>query len=295
MHRRTFLRSTAFLGAAVVVNPVQFCTPSSSKLPGQKAVGLQVYTLRDLMAKDPEGTLKTVADLGYNYIELFGYREGMYFGKTVKEMQEFLQGIQLPVFSSHIPTGAQEPNLKGTVLNDVERAVADAKMLGQEYLVCPWLADSERKTIDDYKRLSVAFNKAGEVCKQYGIQFCYHNHDFEFFKLDGQIPMDVILAETDAKLVQIELDIYWITKAGFSYADYFKRYPGRFPLWHVKDMEDSPERAFAEVGSGVINWKEVFAVAGQAGMKRFFVEQDVCKRPPLESVKMSREYLRGIL
>ncbi len=295
MHRRTFLRSTAFFSAAVVVNPVQFCTPSSARLSEQKAVGLQVYTLRDLIAKDMEGTLKAVADLGYNYIELFDYKEGMYFGKTVKEMQQFLKSIQLPAISSHIPTGAMVPNQKGTVLNDVERAVADAKTLGQEYLVCPHLAESERKSIDDYKRIAQAFNKAGEVCKQYGIQFCYHNHDFEFFRLDGQIPMDVILAETSADLVKIELDIYWITKAGFSYADYFKRYPGRFPLWHVKDMEDSPEKAFAEVGSGVINWKEVFATAKQSGMKRFFVEQDKCKRPPLESIQMSREYLRGIL
>lgn len=295
MDRRTFLRSTAFLSAAAVASPVQLCTISKASMSHRKQVGLQVYTLRDLVVKDLEGTLQAVAELGYNYIELFGYREGMYFGKTVKEMQQFLQRIDLPAISSHIPTGAMEPSLKGTVLNDVERAVADAKVLGQEYLVCPYLAESERKSIDDYKRMAQAFNKAGEVCRQYGIQFCYHNHDFEFFRLDGQIPMDVLLAETDPKLVQIELDIYWITKAGLSYADYFKRYPGRFPLWHVKDMEDSPEKAFAEVGSGTIPWKDVFATAEQAGMKRFFVEQDVCKRPPLESVKMSREYLRGIL
>ncbi len=293
MDRRKFIRSTAIASAALAANPLQFC--AAPKRAGSAEIGLQVYTLRDLINTDMEGTLAKVASLGYDYIELFGYREGKYFGRSLESTRDMLQKLGLKARSSHIPTGAGEPNLKGTVTNDFERAVADAKILGQEFIVCPYLAEFERKTIDDYKRLAVSFNKAGEISKQYGIQFCYHNHDFEFFKLDGQIPYDVLLAETDPGLVQMELDIYWIRKAGFNYQDYFNRHPGRFPLWHVKDMEDSPEQAFAEVGSGVIDWKGVFAARKPSGMRYFFVEQDVCKRPPLESIEMSHRYLRSIL
>ncbi len=293
MDRRKFLQSGAVISAALAANPLRFCTPAGQASAVE--IGLQVYTLREQLKTDLEGTLRQVAELGYNYVELFGYREGAYFGNSVKATRELLDGLGLRVPSAHTGTGAAEPELRGTLLNDWERAVADAKSMGQEYMVCAYLIESERQSIDDYKRLAEVFNRAGEVCKDYGIQFCYHNHDFEFFQLDGQIPYDVLLAETDPGLMQMELDIYWINRAGFNHLDYFQRHPGRFPLWHVKDMEDSPEKAFAEVGSGVINWEEVFAAAAQAGMRCFFVEQDVCKRPPMESIAMSYRYLRSIL
>lgn len=294
MDRRKFLRSSAAASAILAANPLYFCTPAQKKSAAAE-IGLQVYTLRDELKADVKGTLQKVADLGYSYIELFEYREGAYFGMPVKEMGALLNSLGLKLPSSHMLTGAAEPDLKGTIVNDWERAVADAKAMGQEYIVCAYLSDFERRSIDQYKRLAETFNRAGEVCRQYGIQFCYHNHDFEFFQLDGQIPYDVLLAETDPELMQMELDIYWIKKVGYSHLDYFGRYPGRFPLWHVKDMEDSPEQAFAEVGSGVINWPEAFAARSQAGMNYFFVEQDVSKRPPMESIAMSIQYLKSIL
>ena len=293
MDRRKFLRSTAAASAVLAANPLYFCTPAQRKPDVE--IGLQIYTLRDQLREDIEGTLRKVADLGYSYIEVFGYREGAYFGIPVRDMRALIDGLGLKVPSGHTGTGATEPELEGTIINGWERAVADAKAMGQEYIVCAYLVESERQSIDDYKRLSELFNRAGEVCKTYGIQFGYHNHDFEFFEMDGQIPYDVLLAETDPELVQMELDIYWIKKAGYSHLDYFSRHPGRFPLWHVKDMEDSPEKAFAEVGSGLLDWPEAFAARELAGMRYFFVEQDVCKRPPLESLAMSYQYLQSIL
>ncbi|MBX2928138.1 MAG: sugar phosphate isomerase/epimerase [Saprospiraceae bacterium] len=292
MDRRKFLRATAVASAGLAANPFHFCTPALKN--DVVEIGLQVYTLREELKTDVEGTLRKVAELGYNYIELFGYREGKYFDYSVKDMRQLLDALSLKVHSAHIPTGAAEPQLRGTVTNDLERAVADTKEMGQEYLVCPYLMDFERTSLDDYKRLADTFNRAGETCKEYGIQFGYHNHDFEFFDFDGQKPYDVLLAETDPELVKMELDIYWIKRAGYDHLDYFTRFPGRFPLWHVKDMEDSPEKAFAEVGSGVIDWNAAFAAQTTAGMRYFFVEQDVCKRPPLESVAMSYKYLKSI-
>lgn len=294
MDRREFIRTSALASAALAAGPLQHCA-MPSRNDKATPIGLQVYTLREQLQANLEDTLRQVAAIGYEYIELFGYREGTYLKRPIQEVGKLLADIGLKVHSSHTLTGAHEPDVRGTLVNNWESAVADAKTLGQSYMVCAYLMDSERQSIDDYKRLAELFNKSGEVCKQYGIQFAYHNHDFEFFTLNDQIPFDVLLAETDPALVQFELDIYWINKAGFSHLDYFKKHPGRFPLWHVKDMDATPEKAFAEVGSGVINWKEAFAAANTAGMQYFFVEQDVCKRPPMESVAMSYQYLRSIL
>lgn len=293
MNRRSFLQTAATASAALAVSPLAFCSPAPQ--PQNSGIGIQIYTLRDLLKENFSGTLKQVADIGYQHVELFGYRDGAYFGVPVKQLNTLLQDLGLQSYSCHIPTGATEPELKGTVTNDIERAANDARILGQQFLICPYLTEPERQSIDQYKKLAETFNRAGEICRQYGIQFGYHNHDFEFFPLDNQLPFDILLNETDPALVQFELDIYWINKAGFSHFDYFDKFPGRFPLWHVKDMDKSPEQAFAEVGQGTIPWPDTFKAAKTAGMQYFFVEQDVCKRPPLESITMSYQYLKSIL
>jgi sugar phosphate isomerase/epimerase len=148
--------------------------------------------------------------------------------------------------------------------------------------------------MDDYKKHAQLFNQAAEVCKKSGIQFGYHNHDFEFVTLEGQTPYDFLLKETDPKLVQMELDLYWISFAGKDPVAYFKKHPGRFPLWHVKDMEKSGERSFTEVGNGSINFQRLFDAKKTAGLKHFFVEQDVSKRTPLESIEISIQNVKKL-
>ena len=135
-------------------------------------------------------------------------------------------------------------------------------------------------------------NRCGEIAQKYGLQFCHHNHDFEFQAIGGIIPYDILLNETDAKLVHFEIDHYWTKKAGVDSIGLMKKHPGRFPLFHIKDMEKGPEKSFAEVGSGVINWKKIFQAGDKGGMKFFFVEQDKCTRDPMESIKMSYQFLK---
>jgi sugar phosphate isomerase/epimerase len=253
----------------------------------QRKVGLQLYTLRDELPKDLEGTLKKVADIGYKEVELFGYSDGKFFGKTPKEFKAMLQGLGLSAPSGHYITGKTMPAAKGTLTNDWKRAVDDAAAMGQKYMICAFLFPEERKTLDDYKRHAELFSKSAEVCKQSGIQFGYHNHDFEFVELEGQVPYDILLKQTDPKQVQMELDLYWVAFAGKDPVELFKQHPGRFPMWHVKDMEKSAERTFAEVGTGSIDFQRIFDAAKTAGLKHFFVEQDVTKRPPLEAVTIS--------
>ncbi len=261
--------------------------------PKQK-VGVQLYTLREQLPKDLEGTLKKVAAMGYQEVELFGYTDGKFFGKTAKEFRSLLQDLGLKAPSGHYGTGNTNPDTKGTLTNDWSRAVDDAAQVGQKYMICAYLDPRERKTLDDYKRHAQLFNKAAEACKKSGLQFGYHNHDFEFVSLEGQTPYDLLLKNTDSALVKMELDLYWISYAGKDPVSYFKQHPGRFPLWHVKDMEKTAERSFAEVGNGSIDFQKIFNERKTAGLQHYFVEQDVSKRSPLESIQISIENLKKI-
>lgn len=285
--RQSFLKA----GALALASPLLFNLDAQAKAP--KNIGLQLYTLRDQLPKDLEGTLKKVADLGYKEVETFGYSDGKFFGKSPKEFKAILSGLGLKAVSGHYLAGVQMPNMKGTLKNDWERAVADAAELGQKYMMCAYLFPDERKKLDDYKGYAELFNKAGEVCKKHGIQFGYHNHDFEFMSLEGQMPYDILLS-TDKKLVQMELDLYWVVYAGKDPVELFKQNPGRFPLLHFKDVAKTEKREFAEVGTGSIDFQRILNNSKLAGMKHFFVEQDVCKRPPLESIAISIENVKKL-
>ena len=282
MKRRQFIQHTAVTAAGVLTLPIMI---QDLKKVGK--IGVQLYTVRDAMAKDPKGTLAQVAKIGYDHVELASYQQGKIYGETAVAFKKTLDSVGLKAYSSHLGLDVMR--------GDWERALADAAALEQQYVVCPWLPESERKSMEQYKRLFELLNKCGETAKKAGLQLAYHNHDFEFFTVDGQIPMEVMLKECDADLVKIELDIYWTTKAGFDPLALFQKYPGRFHLWHVKDMDNTPNRFFTEVGNGTIDWKPIFAAAAQSGMQYFFVEQDVCvKNKPLESIAVSYKYLRKL-
>ncbi|TAE26656.1 MAG: sugar phosphate isomerase/epimerase [Cytophagales bacterium] len=278
-------RSALKAGALALATP--FLSSLDALAAKPKAAGLQLYTVRDLMAKDPDGTIAKVAQIGYKKVENFGYSDGKFFGKSPKDYAALLKQNGLTTPSGHYLLGKQMPAMKGTLMNDWSRAVDDAAELGQQYMVCAYLFPDERKVLDDYKRYADIFNKSAEACKARGIQFAYHNHDFEFKELEGQIPYDILLKNTDANLVKMELDLYWTVFAGKDPVALFNQSPGRFPLWHLKDMEKSEKREFAEVGTGSIDFATLLKSKKKAGLVHSFVEQDVCKRPPLEAIAIS--------
>jgi len=242
-------------------------------------VGLQLYTVRRELEKDFEGTLAKVAALGYNEVEFAGY-----FNHTPQQVRAVLTKNNLAAPSVHA--------LAGVLRNNLQQTIDAAKTIGHQYVVCAYLLPEERKSLDDYKRLVDLFNEVGGRLNQAGLQFCYHNHDFEFTAIDDKIPYDLLLAGTDPKTVKMELDLYWITKAGQSPLKYFSAHPGRFPLVHVKDMDATPKKFFTEVGRGTINFREIFADSEKAGIKHYFVEQDETPASPFESIKMSIDYLK---
>jgi sugar phosphate isomerase/epimerase len=256
-------------------------------------IGLQLYTVRDQMGQDFAGTITGVAQIGYREVEFAGY-----FGKTPKETRAILDQNGLTSPSTHVPYAVLETKLPETL--------EAAHILGQTYIVCPWIDVEMRKQPDTWKRAAELFNQAGEASHKAGVQFAYHNHAFEFQpyeSLGGKMPYDFLLAETDPQLVKMELDLCWITVAGKDPIAYFNRYPGRFPLVHVKDWAPGTganlyadavgapvkDGHIANVGSGKIDWKNLFAHSGKAGIKHYFVEDDEAKS--LNDPRASYEYL----
>ena len=288
--RRNFLASAALLSAGVLVSPSLLAAA-----PKRRYIGLQLYTVRDAMAKDPAGTLAQLAKIGYNSVEGATYTGSQkFYGMSAKEFAALLKRNGMIMPSSHYRLGEEQMNgtaVPGTMLHDWDRAVDDAAAAGVKYMVCAYLSESERGTLDHYKYVADQLNKAGERCQKAGLQLCYHNHDFEFQAQNGQLPYDLLLA-TDKKLVKMELDLYWVSKAGKDPLDLFKQHPGRFPLWHVKDMDKTPKQFFTEVGNGSIDFKKIFAQAQLAGLQYFFVEQDMTPGSPFDSVTKSMAYIK---
>ncbi|HEY4206265.1 MAG TPA: sugar phosphate isomerase/epimerase [Puia sp.] len=293
MHtRRSFLRTVSLYSAGALAVPAF----SSFSRAGHPVIGLQLYTVRDQMAADPAGTLARVAQIGYNSLEGATYTgTERFYGMDAKSFKDLLTKDGLVMRSCHYRLGedkGKEQEMKGTILDDWNRAVDDAAALGLKYMVCAWLSPAERKDLDHYKWMAGEFNKAAERCSNAGIQFCYHNHDFEFDQQGGKYPYDVLLENSDKDLVKMEMDLYWVTKAGQDPIALFAKHPGRFPLWHLKDMDATPKHSFTEIGNGTIDFKKIFAHSHEAGMKYFFVEQDVCPGSPFDSITKSITYIK---
>jgi Sugar phosphate isomerases/epimerases len=288
--RRVFIKSASALSAAV------FVKGPLTALASPQVIGLQLYTVRDAMGKDPLGTLAQVAQIGYNSVENATYTgTEKFYGMDASTYKKVLANNGLKANSGHYRLGEEQEkgaDVNGTILHDWQKAVDDASAVGLKYMVCAYLSAYERGDQDRYKKLADIFNKAAETCKKSGIQFCYHNHDFEFQLQNGVFPYDILLERTDKDLVKMEVDLYWVKKAGQDPLALFQKHPGRFPLWHVKDMSKEADQSFAEVGSGIIDFKTIFQHKDEAGMKFFFVEQDKCPGSPFESISHSYKFIK---
>jgi sugar phosphate isomerase/epimerase len=286
LDRRTFLGT---FGAAVVAARPAFSMDSI------KRIGMQLYTVRDAMQKDFDGTLAKVAAIGYKEVEFAGY-----FGHTPEGVRDALKkhGLTSPAAHLDYPTVSDPAKWA--------KALADAKVIGHKFLVNPWIDEAVRNQPDFWSKAAEVYNRAGAEAKKHGIQFCYHNHNFEFYPREnaaGKTPMDVLLESCDPKLVKMELDLCWISAAGKDPLAYFEKYPGRFPLVHVKGLRAVPPSSatptpidkvlpdVTDVGQNdVIDWKRIFAKSKQAGIEHYFVEHDVPK-DAFASLKASYDYM----
>jgi len=275
VNRREFVQTMTAIGATTL-----FCkVPRTAHSARLEKVGLQLYTVRDKMKEDFEATLARVAEIGYKEVEFAGY-----FDHAPADVRAILDRHGLSAPSTHIALGE---------IDAWKASLDTAKAIGHDYVVVPWIPQEKRMTLDGWKNVADVFNRAAQMAHDTGLQFAYHNHDFEFPKMDGQIPYDLLLQNTDPKLVQLEIDLYWITKAGQDPLSYFARWPGRVPLVHVKDSAGAPEHKMADVGQGKIDWKRIFAKRDQAGIKHFFVEHDQPPQP-FQDIAASYNYLKNL-
>ena len=279
--RRKFLKTTAITAIGAVIIP-RFLNAAPVH---QAEFGLQLYTVRDLLQADLIGILRKIRKIGYTWLEAADYKDGQFYGMAPEELKKKLKSLGLKMVSSHTSFSADKQ----------KQAIEAHKKLGVEYIVFPGFPVPEHDSRDDYLRAAARLNAIGEACNKEGMKLGYHNHAFEFVKFDDEVGYDILLNNTDPGKVCFESDIYWMEYAGADPLSYFVKYPERFDLWHVKDMKDSPDRGFTEVGTGIIPYPEIFKSAGQAGMKYFFVEQDECEVDPLESIEISCNNLQNIL
>jgi sugar phosphate isomerase/epimerase len=233
------------------------------------------------MAKDVPGSLKKVSDIGYKYLELASYADGKFYGYEPPEFKKLVNDLGMEILSSHTQVEGA-----GVTLDNARKMAEDHAKLGVKYCLQPWIVEEMRTSLDSYRKMAANWNQIGLIMKEFGMQFGYHNHNFEFDTVEGKVPyFDVLLADLDKNLVTMELDLFWTTKAGQNPVEIIKKYPGRFQLFHMKDMftKEAPffttvgVTDFAPVGAGLINFKEILAVKDIAGMKYMVVEQDLSR------------------
>ena len=274
--RRSFL---AMLSGSLIATAVGTRAYGMSPVRKLDRIGVQLYTIRDALTKDLDGSLARVAAIGYQEVELAGYRS-----HSVAEFKAALDRHGLAAPSTHI---AME-----RVRDELPKVLDEAHQLGHKFVICPNIPD-EKAGLDGYRKAADVLNHAGEIAGRSGISIGYHNHESELAPIGGVRPYDVLLDRTDPKLVAMEMDIFWLVKGGGDPLAYFSKYPGRFRMVHVKDMDGSPAKTMVDVGKGVIDWKAIFARSGEAGIEHYFVEHDNA-RDPFASIADSYAYLRGL-
>jgi sugar phosphate isomerase/epimerase len=287
--RRKFVKTAGVAGAASLLADKFTWAAAEHRI---EKVGLQLYTVRDLMKADFDATIAKVASIGYKEVEFAGY-----FGRTGQQVRAVCDKNGLAPIATHVQYDELDDKFPSVI--------ETSKAIGLKYIVCPWIPEELRKSPDIWKKASEKFNHCGEQSKKAGMQFAYHNHWFEFLPVDGKLPYDALLKECDPNLVKMEMDLCWITAAGGDPLKYFNEYPGRFPLVHVKDLKKLPvitaggSQNFGDtvdltaVGSGIIDWKRIFAQSGKAGIKHYIVEHDK-PEDPYDSITKSYEYLNKL-
>ena len=289
-NRRKFIKETAgitsgFALASLAGNSL-FNSDFFEEKKKLKAFGLQLYTLRDDFPKDPKSVLKQIASFGYKQIESFEGKDGMFWGMGNTGFKNYMDELGMTIVSSHC-----------NISSDFERKANEAAAIGMKYLFCPY--KGPQKKLDDYKKFADEFNACGEICRKAGIRFGYHNHDYSFKEMEGQLPQDVMMKGTNPDTVDFEMDIYWVVAAGHDPIEWFKKYPNRFTACHVKDRSKNPGadngKNSTDIGTGSIDFAKILKAGSKLGMKYFIVEQEAYPiGTPLQSVQVDAEYMKKL-
>lgn len=287
MQRRSFLEQSGLLTAgAFALNPFD----ALGSAPGKTIdpFGVQLYSTRDILPKDPKGIMTQLAQMGYKQFESYSGPQGFLWGMQPKEMKSFLDGLGVKMVSTHFNYGSERNKP-----DDLKKSIDMASEAGLTYLLCPYIG--AQKTFDDWKKIADQFNTTGELMHKSGLKFGYHNHDYSFKPLDGKIPQEYLLANTDPKNVMFELDLCWIDVAGVDTASHLKKYGKRYELCHVKDYKKVDGKPVQnDLGKGAVDFKKTLRVAMDSGIKYFLVEQEEYPGPVMVSMKNDAEYMKTL-
>src|SRR5947209_4159708 len=285
--RREFIKLSATIGSGLMLTSVagQFGCNSSKLSSINKNFGIQLWTLRDDLPKDPKGVLTQLSSFGYKQIESFEGPQGIFWGMTNKDFKSLMDKLNMKIISSHCD-----------INKDFDRKAAEAAEIGMDYLICPYLGP--QKKMDDFKRFADTFNQRGETCKKNGIHFAYHNHDYGFIPLEGQLPQDVLMQNTNKDLVDFQMDIYWVVTAGQDPIAWFNKYPDRFRLCHIKDRKKnaapSERDVSVDLGTGSIDFPKILKAGADKGLSYYIVEQEAYEgTTPLAAAKADADYLKN--
>ena len=276
--RRDFLKMSGAIAAAGLLNHIDLWAFA------KKPIGLQLYSLRKDMGENPKETLQKVANMGYKHLETASYRDGKVYGMDPLEFKSYVENLGMKLQSAHVGGPQYDPNKQAEIMEFWKKAVEDHRAMGAKYIIKPSMPIP--KTLQELQVWCDYYNAVGQVAKDGGLMFGFHNHAREFEPIEGKIMMDYMIENTDPKLVCFELDVYWSQKGGHPAVDYLKKHAGRFPVLHIKDEE--------EIGaSGTIDFKPIFEAAYKQGMKDFYVEVERYNFEPVESVHKSFDYLNN--
>jgi len=285
MKRNEFLKLSGGLALAGLASKSGFAsfTGEAAKL---KNFGIQLWSVRDDLAKNPKEVLKQLASYGYTQIESFEGKSGMFWGMTNTEFKTYMDQLGMKIISSHCD-----------INKDFEKKAAEAAAIGMKYLICPY--KGPQKDLDAFRKFAEEFNQKGEICKKNGIRFAYHNHDYSFANMNGEMGQDIMMKNTDPKLVDFELDMYWVVAAGQDIEAWLKKYPTRFRLCHVKDrkkgapLTDKDESVV--VGTGSINYPKILKTAKKYGMEYYIVEQEKWEgTTPMQAAQADAVYMKTL-
>jgi len=286
-NRRSFIKNTGLLALSLpLIKNNLFAVTAEKKLP---AIGIQLYMVKEDMAKDPAGTLSQIGKMGYTQIESYGGDKGIFWGMTPKDFNKLAQGNGLTLVSSHYAGD-----------NDgFEKTAAQAAEIGMKYLIYPW--KGPQKKIETFKRIADEFNNYGAICAKNGLRFAYHPHDYPYKRVDGQLPIDVLLANTDKEFVDFQMDFYYTVTEGQDPEAYIKKNSPRFKLCHMRDVlkerlpAGSEDESACDLGQGIINYPHLLSTCLDNGMEYFFVEQSrFFNETPLQSAKINIDYLKQL-
>jgi sugar phosphate isomerase/epimerase len=282
MQRRIFLQQASLASAGLLIG----ADPLWAKAKPLANFGVQLYTLRDVLPGNAKDILKQVAGFGYTQIEGYEGAEGLWWGLGATNFKRYINDIGLNMVSSHCAWD-----------KDLDKKAAEAAEVGLKYLICPYIG--KQNSLDDYKRFAANFNTAGETCRKHGIKFAYHNHDYTFSAQDGQFPQDILMAGTDAQLVDFEMDMYWVVTAGQDPIACMKKHPNRYKLCHVKDrgtnVSPNVKAESVTLGTGQIDYANVLKKARKLGMQYFIVEQEAYTgTTPLKATADNAAYLKKL-